>query len=231
PDLARLVPATLRVLRAGAWPASVTRRIGLGDLGLRALAGLRHAAKELLSCERFDALFITVYPTYPAVLGPRLKRRFGIPFILDYQDPWVGAWGKTVGGGANGAPDLKSRLTRALATRLEPRVTRAADALTAVSQQTLEDILVRNPALRGTPCEEIPLGGEAADFQYLRGHPRQNPYFDRADGSVHLGYVGTLLPLGMETLTAVLKAVRLLRVRRPALYARLRVHFVGTSNQ
>ena len=70
PDLARLVPATLRVLRTGAWPASVTRRIGLGDLGLRALTGLRHAAKELLSRERFDALFITVYPTYPAVLGP-----------------------------------------------------------------------------------------------------------------------------------------------------------------
>jgi hypothetical protein len=118
PDLARLVPATLRVLRTGAWPASVTRRIGLGDLGLRALAGLRHAAKQLLSRERFDALFITVYPTYPAVLGPRLKRRFGVPFVLDYQDPWVGAWGRDVGGGEHGTPDLKSRMTRAIAERL-----------------------------------------------------------------------------------------------------------------
>ena len=231
PELVRLLPDDLRVIRSRAWSARWTRWLGAGDLGARALWGFWGTCCRLLEAEQYDALFITIYPTYPALLGPLLKRRFGIPFILDYQDPWVGAWGKTVGGGANGAPDLKSRLTRALATRLEPRVTRAADALTAVSQQTLEDILVRNPALRGTPCEEIPLGGEAADFQYLRGHPRQNPYFDRADGSVHLGYVGTLLPLGMETLTAVLKAVRLLRVRRPALYARLRVHFVGTSNQ
>jgi hypothetical protein len=118
-----------------------------------------------------------------------------------------------------------------LAIRHEPRVARAADALTAVSWQTLEDILVRNPELRPTPCEEIPLGGEATDFQFLCDHPRRNPCFDPADGSMHLSYVGTLLPLGIETLTAVLKAVHLLRVRRLDLYARLRIHFIGTSNQ
>ena len=231
PELVRLVPDDLRVIRSRAWSARWTRWLGAGDLGARALWGLWGTCCRLLEAEQYEALFITMYPTYPALLGPLLKRRFGIPFILDYQDPWVGAWGETVGGGPNGALDLKSRLTRALATRLEPRVARAADALTAVSRQTLEDILVRNPLLRSTPSEEIPLGGEAADFQYLRAHPRRNPYFDPADGSVHLGYVGTLLPLGVETLTAMLKAVRLLRIRRPDLYARLRVHFVGTSNQ
>jgi glycosyltransferase involved in cell wall biosynthesis len=231
PELVRLVPDDLRVIRARAWSAGWTRWLGAGDLGARALCGLWGTCRRLLEAERYEALFITMYPTYPALLGPLLKRRFGIPFILDYQDPWVGAWGDTVGGGPNGALDLKSRLTRALATRLEPRVARAADALTAVSRQTLEDILARNPQLRSTPREEIPLGGEAADFLYLRAHPRWNPYFDPADGSVHLGYVGTLLPLGVETLTAVLKAVRLLRVRRPDLYARLHLHFVGTSNQ
>lgn len=231
PELVRLVPDDLQVIRSRAWSARWTRRLGAGDLGVRAFWGLWGACRQQLEAEPYEALFITMYPTYPALLGPLLKRRFGIPFILDYQDPWVGAWGETVGGGANGAPDLKSRLTRALATRLEPRVARAADALTAVSRQTLEDILVRNPLLRPTPCEEIPLGGEAGDFQYLRSHPRRNPCFDPADGSVHLSYVGTLLPLGVETLTAVLKAVRLLRVRRPDLYARLRLHFLGTSNQ
>jgi hypothetical protein len=40
-----------------------------------------------------------------------------------------------------------------------------------------------------------------------------------------------LLPLGVETLRAVLEAVRLLKVRRADLYARLRLHFFGTSNQ
>jgi hypothetical protein len=48
---------------------------------------------------------------------------------------------------------------------------------------------------------------------------------------VHLCYTGTILPLGGETLRAVLGAVRVLRDRSPELYDRLRLHFIGTSNQ
>ena len=48
---------------------------------------------------------------------------------------------------------------------------------------------------------------------------------------MHVCYVGTVLPLGMDTLRAVLSAVAVVRARRPDLYARLRLHFFGTSNQ
>ena len=126
PDLADLVPASLRVIRVNALPADATRRVGLGDLGLRSLIALWHSCRMLLAREAFDALFITIYPTYPALLGPMLKRRHRVPFVLDYQDPWVGAWGKDVGGGHGGAADFKSRLTRAIADRAEPMVVRAA---------------------------------------------------------------------------------------------------------
>jgi glycosyl transferase family 4 len=228
--LADLVPPALRVVHARAWPASMTRRLGLGDLGLRAFTSLAGTCARLLSRESFDALFITIYPAYPALLGPWLKRRFGIPFVLDYQDPWVGAWGDTVGGGPDGRPDLKSRLSRALALRLEPRVVRDADAITAVSRATYEQLHGRYPWLSQTPCADIPLGGEPADFDALRRQMRNNPWFDPKDGQVHLCYVGTLLPLGFETLRAVLDATALLGARRPELYARLRLHFFGTSN-
>lgn len=230
PALAELVPPSLRVVHARAWPVRVTRRLGIGDLGLRAFTGLLGTCARLLSRESFDALFVTIYPAYPALLGPWLKRRFGIPFVLDYQDPWVGAWGETVGGGRGGRPDLKSRLSRAIARRLEPRVVRAADAITAVSSATYEQLHGRYPWLSRTPCADIPLGGEPADFDALRRQMRNNPWFDPKDGQVHLCYVGTLLPLGFETLRAVLDAAALLSVRRPDLYARLRLHFFGTSN-
>jgi len=195
------------------------------------LKNLGTKARELMAAERFDALFITVYPTYPALLGPKLKRQFHIPFILDYQDPWVGAWGKEVGGGAGGSADLKSRLTRKLATWLEPRTVRSADAITAVSKTTYEEIFQRYPSIPQPLCASIPLGGEANDFEFLRQHPRTNSFFDPKDGLFHLCYVGTLLPLGFETLRAFLKACQLLRKSNPALFAKLRVHFFGTSNQ
>ena len=77
-------------------------------------------------------------------------------------------------------------------------------------------------------CAAIPLGWERRDFENA---PAPNPFFDPADGDVNLCYVGTLLPTGFGTLHALLAAVRLLRDREPALYARLRLWFIGTSNQ
>ncbi len=231
PGLARLVPESVRVVRTRAWSAAVTRRVGIGDLGLRAYAGLRRACSRLMADEAFDALFITIYPTYPAALGPMLKRRHNVPFVLDYQDPWVSAWGLDVGPGPNGTPDTRSRLTRALARRLEPHVVRAADALTAVSARTYEDVLARTPEARPRTCAAIPLGFDERDLEALQRAPRPNPWFDEHDGQVHVCYVGTVLPKGFDVLRAVLGALARLRVRAPRAYGRLRLHFVGTSNQ
>ena len=219
------------MIRCRAWPARWTRLCGIGDLGLRAFRNLYNVCNRLLASEHFDVLFVTLLPGYPALLGRLLKTRFGLPFVLDYQDPWVGAWGQTVGGGRGGKPDLKSRATRNLASWLEPWAVRDADAITAVSTGTFEAILERNPTIRHIPCAAIPLGGEAADFEYLRSKAPVNQYFDSMDGNFHLCYVGTLLPLGLETLRAFLRATGLLKKRRPEQYRRLRLHFFGTSNQ
>ena len=230
-ELAALVPGNLQVVRCRAWPAPFTRPFGFGDLGIRAFHGLYSTAKRLLTRERFDAWFVTGFPMYPALLGPLLKRRIDIPFVLDYIDPWVSAWGLTVGGGPNGTVDMKSRLSRRLAATLEPMALRAADAITAVSQGTYQQILERNPAEQGKLCREIPYGGEKADFDAVLNRPRPNGYFDPQDGQVHISYMGTMLPLGFETLRAVLSAFALMRDRDPKLYFRTWLHFFGTSNQ
>lgn len=228
--LAELVPSDLRIVRARALPVGATRKLGIGDLGIRSFFGLLRCCSELLRRERFDVVFITIYPTYPALLGPILKRKFGMAVVLDYQDPWVSAWGETVGGGPNGRPDMKSHLTRALALRLEPLALRAADAVTAVSSGTYEAIAERNPKIMPVATMALPLGGEPADFDWLRGKPRANPFFAPSDGFCHICYVGTLLPLGFETLRAFFGAVALLREHRPDRYSRLKLHFFGTSN-
>lgn len=230
PVLASFTPSSLRVERAGAIPPRWTRRIGIGDLGLRSLPGLWRAASRLLRAESYDAIFITIFPAYPALLGPWLVRRFGVPLVLDYQDPWVNAWGTSVGGGRHGRVDFKSRASRWLAERLEPLAVRAASAITAVSSLTFSPILARNPGLHPV-TEVIPIGAEPMDFVARHGRPGAELPFDPSDGLVHVCYTGTILPLGGETLRAVLRALRQLQGSRPDLYARLRLHFIGTSNQ
>jgi glycosyltransferase involved in cell wall biosynthesis len=230
PGLEALVPASLRVVRASAWRAGVTRRAGLGDLGLRGFTGLRHTCRALLSRERFDALFITVYPVYPALLGAGLKAEFHIPFVLDYQDPWVGEWGQSVGGGPEGTPEWKSRASRRLGTWLEPLAVNAADAIVAVSQGTIDGIVERIPSAADLPHSVIPLGFEQDDFAALNARTPIARHFDATDGLVHLCYVGTLLPTGAGTLRLLLRALARARRDDPAAL-RLRVHFFGTSNQ
>jgi glycosyltransferase involved in cell wall biosynthesis len=225
PALAGSVPDTVRVIRARAWPTSVTRRLGIGDLGLRAYSGLKREATTLLQNERFDAVFITIYPTYPALLGPELKRRFGVAFVLDYQDPWVGEWGQSLGPTGEGRPDLKSRASRWLATRLEPIALTAADAVTAVSRATYEQALSRSPTAAPRATAELPIGWDVRDLQFVT----RTRWFEEPD-AVHVSYVGTLLPAGFDTLRALFAALAAERVRnRDAV--RMRLHFFGTSNQ
>ena len=228
-ELAGLVPASVEVVRTRALPAGLTRVVGLGDLGLRALPGLRRAAWSLQRARPFDAIFITIYPTYPAVLGPMFKHRFNVPFVLDYQDPWVGAWGDDVGGGRAGAVDAKSRATRALAEHFEPRVLQAANAVTAVSARTYEDAFART-GIASPVAAEIPIGWDSADVVAIARRESARRLIPN-DGRINFCYTGTLLPLGVETLRAVLAGLRALVERNPQLADRVRFYFFGTSNQ
>jgi hypothetical protein len=226
-----LVPEDLEVVRISPWSLERTRWFRFGDLGLRAFVPFWREIRKLIGNGAFDAFFVTILPAYSALLGPLLKRRAPRPFVLDYQDPWVGEWGRTIGPGKNGRPDWKSKISRMAGERLEPIAVRSADAITAVSELTYRGVQERIPEARSKRCETIPIGGEPADFDYLRSHPRANPFFCATDGKFHLCYVGTVLPLGMDTLRSFLQAVSNLKTIAPRPMERLRIHFIGTSNQ
>lgn len=229
PDLLALVPGALRIERVDAWPERLTRSLGVGDLGLRAWIPLRRRARALLAAERYHAIVITTYPTWPAAFGPTLARESGIPFVLDLQDPWVGAWGLTTGPG--GAPDLRSRVNRMIAVHIERRTARGASAISAVSARTYEELQARVPEARGLPCAEIPLGGDERDFAHVRSAPWTNPWWAPDDGRRHLAWVGTLLPTGIPVMRALLTGLRDAVAREPSLGGRIALHCLGTSNE
>ena len=236
PALLDLVPAGVRVERVAAWPAARTRVIGVGDLGLRAWTALHRRARALLEVEHYDVLFWTVYPTWPAASGPALAHAAGAAFVLDLQDPWVGAWGDSVGGGADGRPDLRSRVSRLLSVPLERRTVSGADGLSAVSQGTLDALARRVPAVRELPQAEVPLVAGDADLAWaLRARSgsgaRNTAAWDARDGRLHVAWVGTLLPHGIVVLRALLDGLAEAVRRDAALADRVRVHFVGTSNE
>ena len=231
PALGSLVSEDVRVERVRALPASLTRALGFGDLGLRSWAALRTRVRALMRAEQFDALFWTVYPTWPAQSGPSLAHAAGAAFVLDLQDPWVGAWGDTVGPASGGHPDMRSRLSRALSVRAEAVTVSGADGVTAVSAGTIDALAARVPRVRDLPTAEVPLVALASDVAWARSGPPLREALRFGDDHVHVVWVGTLLPAGLGVLRAILDALADAGRRDARVRDRVRVHFVGTSNE
>src|SRR5204862_1566450 len=61
--------------------------LGFGDLGLRTLWPHWRALGRICRERRVDLILISVPPNWPIVLGRLAHMRFGIPYILDYNDP------------------------------------------------------------------------------------------------------------------------------------------------
>ncbi len=225
PALASLVRPDVEIVKVRAVRAMYTRLAGVGDVSIRAYGALRRALFRLLDTRRIDAVLITGSPFYPMLLAPEIKRRYSVPIVLDFQDPWVSNWG------ANQSPLTKAGLSHALACRLEPRALRGATFVTSVSETQNAEMAARYPWLDATRMAAVPIGGDPADFEQLRRSDLALPNGILDPGRVNLSFVGTIMPRSGQLLRLILRALRRLRQDEPALGQRLRLNFIGSSNQ
>lgn len=225
PALAELVPPDVALIKTPALRLSLTRRFGVGDIGLRGFFALRRAISEAIVRERPSAVLITGSPFYPLLLAPWIKSRFGLPVALDFQDPWVSAQG------ALRKPMTKIWASHQLACRLEPIALRGADFVTSVSDTQNREMAARYPWLDASRMAGLPIGGDPEDFEALRARPPASPQVVLDPRHLNFAYVGTFLPRAGEPMRAVFRALAALRAAEPELAARMRLHFVGTSNQ
>src|SRR5260370_11698081 len=72
------LPEDCEIHRVHAWPAQVTRTVGLGSLALRSFPYLRAKGKEILASRKFDLVFFST-PSFPIMsLRPFWRSRFAI---------------------------------------------------------------------------------------------------------------------------------------------------------
>jgi Glycosyl transferase 4-like domain len=226
PENEQLLSPSLEVIRTGAFSTRWTRKIGIGDIGMRSLWHHWRAIKRLCRERKIDLIFIPVPPYVPMVLGRLANARFGIPYVIDYIDPWVTEYYWKL---PKAQRPPKWRASYWLSRALEPLALRRASHITGVSKGTTDGVIGSYSWLAPEQATEIPYGAEAGDFEYLRLHPRANSIFDPNDGLVHLSYVGACIPGMHAAVRAVFQAVRAGLDRSPATFQRLRLHFVGTS--
>ena len=221
-DLERLVSPELRVIHAPTLPVKPVKLVG--DIGLRALWGCYRVLSDLARRREIEFVMVTIPANFLAPVGRLIHRRFGLPYGIDYQDPWVHEWAGIE------VPLSRAWASYHLAMRMEPWAVRDAALITGMAPGYVAGMLERNPEVaKRAVLAYMPMGTAPEDYDLVRTLRKAPFLFDPADGKFHLIYAGALLPAGIVVLDAFLKGLRALREIAPTLAARLRVHFVGTG--
>lgn len=228
PLLETTYPPDIRIVRVGGIPPRYTRWMGIGSLWLRCGRAYQAAGERLLSREKFDLVFFTTTQFDAFTLGPRWKRKFGVPYVLDYQDPWVNDYYQRTRTKPPGGL-LKFAVAQWRARRHEPEALRESSGVIAVSDSYARDLAARYAWFDGSGVRLLPFGAAAADIETARTHTPAKPLVDFDDGCFHHIYAGRCGPDMTISLTTIFRAFKLYKERNPETAARVRFHFIGTD--
>jgi hypothetical protein len=228
PSLENTYPNDIRVIRTRGFPFKATRWAHLGSLWLRCGAFVRAEGARLLSNERFDLIFFSTTQFDAFALGPEWVSKFGVPYVLDYQDPWVNTFYARSGIKPPGGW-LKFGVSQWLAKRKEPKVLKKASGIIAVSPAYATLMATHYHWFNKDRVEFLPFGAAERDFRVALAHKPPEPLVDFGDGLTHLVYAGRCGPDMSTSLKILFRAFKLFLAASPEEATRVRFHFIGTD--
>ena len=223
--LLETLPADADVRHVSALPIDWTRAMGLGSVGFRSLPYYWRHGSQVISREDIDLVYFST-TTFPVlVLGRYWKSRFGVPCVIDMQDPWFTGrhWDQSAG-----ERSMKAWAAHQLKRVLEPIAMKGTDAIISVSQGYCDALQHQYENVRAQNCSVIPFGASSVDFDVLDEKEIENPIFRPSPDAIHIvqvGRAGDDMELAARSVcSALADGVE----NRPELYRRVQMHFVGT---
>ena len=227
PELWDSIPRELPVHRVRAWPRRLMRCLGVGSLSWRARGALRRAGIRLLTGHHFDLVLFSTSQFGVLPLGPWWLQRTGVPYVLDFQDPWVTDYYEKPG--APRPPGgWKYRLARRRALHDEPHALRQAAGIVSVSARYLDDFGVRYPWFDRRRTLVLPFPAADTDLARLAVQgPSRLPSLQ--PGFKHVVAIGAVGPYMRRSIAGLCAALARLQSEHAATARKLRFHFIGTS--
>ncbi len=182
PDMIKTVRPGVEVVYTRAWRVPKPRIFG--DIGIRGFKFLYKKALELIGNRDIKFVWIPVPSFYTSLLGRLLYEKTGVPYGIDYIDPWV----RDISGRRN----LRAVLSNWLARVLEPYALRKAALVTGVAEKYFLPALERTFGKRPWPATlAFPYGFDPRDHQ-LQPSGQDLPWQDC--DCKPLVYAGAFLP-------------------------------------
>jgi len=199
------------------------RVAGIRGMGWRAWWPMACKGSELLQSGRFQLVYFSTTQFNFFCLGPWWKKKFALPYILDFQDPWYRP-GQSIMTTNNWA---KANLGNQMAAILECRAVSNADGLVSVSPNylaMLEKRYPRAPAFQNKCISVIPFGYTETDFS--------NPIKTNLSRSVkEIVYVGVGSELMAKSFRRILMGLGSLAKKQPGILQKIRIRLYGTDGR
>jgi hypothetical protein len=210
------------VHKVGSILRSAFEAVGSRSPAWRTWIPMRCAGSRLLRSGRFDLVFFstTTFPYF--ALGPGWRRAFGVPYVLDFHDPWVKE--------RRGSASARARAAARIGGLLERASVCKADGLVAVSPRYIEMLreryAVRNPSwLSPRRSAVIPFAALAADLRTTVPERRGVA----AENELRVVYVGAGGPIMARSFTRIVEGLAALRAAGDARIGALRIMLHGTE--
>lgn len=225
PLLSETIPSDIKIHKVGAFSAKATRKFGLGSLSMRAYLQIKKRGNELLRKEKFDLIFFSTTAFHVMALGPGWKKKFGIPFILDFQDPWRNDY--YLSKPASERPP-KFLISYRIDKKLESATVPYADGIISVSSAYCDTFKERYENFQQTRCRVIPFGASKYDFEIMQKEVHKTAA-KLVDGKINIVYIGRGGHDMKTALEIVFESFKKGLHENPSLFKEVRFSFIGTS--
>lgn len=149
------LPPGLKLHKVNALSKGLTSKVGLGSLALRSMWFYLQKVNQLLKTEKFDLIYFSTTQFPVCVLGAYWKKRFGVPYVIDMQDPWHSEYYQDK---PKDQRPPKYWFSYRLNKYLEPIAMKTVGGLISVSASYISDLKNRYSTISAVPSSVIPFG-------------------------------------------------------------------------
>ncbi|MEM7554063.1 MAG: hypothetical protein AAF378_08180 [Cyanobacteria bacterium P01_A01_bin.84] len=227
--LVQTVPENTKTWQSGYLKKSWTSWLKINSIGWRSFFHLAKLGSEIIVREKPDLVFFstTMFPLMS--LGRYWHFKHNVPYVLDFQDPWVNdyyshsSYSQVPGG------EKKYRTSQQIAKVLESFSLRKVSHVISVSPKYPKVLLERYPWLSEEQFTVLPFGAPQKDFELLPSFNIKQTIFDPNDGKRHWVYVGRGGTDMAFSLRSLFFAIASEREKNPENWQSVKLHFIGTS--
>jgi len=216
------IPKNIKIYRIKAFNQKITRKVGLGNLGIRAFFQMKKAGNTVIRDFNPDIIFFstTVFTILP--LGRIWKKKFNIPFIIDLQDPWRNDYYLTL---PKKQRPKKFWFAHRLNTILERYTIPYVSGLVSVNTTYIKVLKKRYREIENIETLVLPLGATKNDFFLVNNLDVSSSikYDSTYINAIYTGVVPDNMKFSIEAIILAVKKYNETSEKK------IRLYFIGTN--